>query len=87
MNSKISKKKIIKKKDIEKFLKTLAEQKSWSLLRQILNNCCIDNKEKYRYNHNIDELAKIIAIYQLKNKNKSNFRKFNNLKINPDKIK
>ena len=81
MNSKISRKKIVKKKDIEKFLKILAEQKSWSLLRRILNTCYIDNKEEFWYNHNIDELAKIISRCILKNKNRSQIRNLKFLKI------
>ena len=85
MTSKISKKNIIKIKDIEKFLKNIGERKGWNKLRLILNTCSIDNK-LFKYNHNIDELAKIIAKYLLKNKYKSKLKKLK-LKINYEKIK
>lgn len=80
VKSKLSQKNIIKKKDIEKFLKTLAEQKNWSILRRILNTSYIDNREEYKYNHDIDELAKIITKYLLKDRNKTTVRKFKFLK-------
>ena len=85
MTSKISKKNIIKIKDIEKFLKNIGERKGWNKLRLILNTCSIDNK-LFKYNHNIDELAKIIAKYLLKNKYKSKLKSLK-LKINYEKIK
>lgn len=80
MKSKLNQKKIIKKKDIEKFLKTLAEQKSWSILRRILNTGYIDKIEEFKYNHDIDELAKIITKYLLKNRNRTAVKKFKHLK-------